>query len=317
LTISRVKLLDKVKQAGLSAILVGEGKEIAIRCPKCSPKHVNRRFTLYVNADSGSFICHRCIPKFAGLGGDGERRIASLDRVLRELGVDSSGLDVPVSANLNELRARLRGVKKINAAPPASQAIALPDGYRTDFAASLTGRMVKKYLLGRGVTEKIIDQLSVGYSAKGDLWGYAIFPVVMNSMLKFWQARSAIIGKTPVKYLSCTDVKVTEVLYGYDRVNPCETVTLVEGIFDSLSTPNSLALLGKNISTTQILALQAKNIANIRVMLDGDAHAAGRAVARQIRSKLPKINFLQIALLPDGVDPASSGAFAASTIENC
>jgi len=305
MTISRSQLLDRIKKAGVMASPAGDGGEIAVRCPRCSSVYANRRLTLYINSDSGSFICRRCSPKFAGLGGSNDRRVIALTRILRELGVDSTGLDIPIITDLAMIRARLRAGHALRPTELNNQLVELPKEYSIDFHSTITGRIVLKYLASRNVSEHTIVQRQVGYGSGDPTWGHAIFPVIINGVVKFWQARNAVLKNPAAKYLSCAGVKVTEVLYGYDFIDPSKEVTLVEGIFDSLAVPNSLALLGKHISNTQLMLLQAKKISHIRVMLDGDAREASQVVAKQVQSKLVGLKSLYIEMLPDYYDPAT------------
>ena len=183
----------------------------------------------------------------------------------------------------------------------------LPSEYRTDFEATMTGRTILKYLTQkRGMSLYEIEALDVGYAIDGDCAGSAIFPVIMNGDLVFWQARR-VLYQTRGKYEG-PRIDRSGVLYGYDWLK-ADPVYLVEGIFDAIALkPYSVALLGKTITDKQIALLAEKNIGSVRVVLDGDAWDDCQNIARTIRNKLWTVRHVQAIRLHRKIDPADTGS---------
>jgi hypothetical protein len=175
-----------------------------------------------------------------------------------------------------------------------------PEGYRTDFGATITGRAIAKYLKKRNIRNSLIRELRVGYSIEGDCNGAAIFPLFMKGELVFWQARRVLFQATNKYHSSKLDKSV---LYGYDWLEG-NSVYVVEGIFDAIALkPHSVGLLGKTISDHQIAHLADKRVENVSVVLDGDAWGKGRELAQQIRSKLWTVRKVVALRLKPKLDP--------------
>ena len=185
------------------------------------------------------------------------------------------------SLGLEEVRRRLLDTHEEEL--PTPQVPSLPDGYRTDFKTTITGKKIYRYLsVDRQIPGRLIEELQIGYAIEGDCAGAAIFPVIMKGELVFWQARR-VMFQVGNKYHSSSLNK--NVLYGYDWSRG-SSAYIVEGIFDAIALkPNSLGLLGKTISSQQIALLAERNITDVSVVLDGDAWEKCQQLARQIRLK--------------------------------
>jgi DNA primase len=176
----------------------------------------------------------------------------------------------------------------------------LPEGYRTDFRATVTGRAIYNYLRKRNLSPEVIRELKVGYSLQGDCNGAAIFPVFQKGELVFWQARRVLFQSNNKYYSSSLDKTV---VYGYDWITEPMTY-VVEGIFDAIALkPRSVGLLGKTISDHQIALLAEKNITEVRVVLDGDAWDKCRELAKSIREKLWTVRTVSALRLRENRDP--------------
>ncbi|KKL18749.1 hypothetical protein LCGC14_2472400, partial [marine sediment metagenome] len=249
----RDNLLSVLSRLGISCVMSGE-REIAISCPQCSPYHRKHKQTLYLNASTGSYKCFRCVEKLASIGGDGEKRAASLARLLAVFGLQASIEDVVGGSEVSSLRDLRRRLMGMDVEPPVKDEVVLPTGFRKDWAATLVGRTTLRYMRkNRRLTDEIIDRSEVGYVKEGCL----VFPITINGVIKSWQTRQVLFNIEP-KYVICPGTKAHSLLYNYDNLNGSK-VTLVEGIFDSLSVPQSVALLGKVISSDQIALLARKN----------------------------------------------------------
>jgi len=263
------------------------GDEISLICPLCSPHHHNRRTTLYVNSVTDRWICHRCEPRQAG---------GNLKGLLRLLGLPEQELETQPAKDWPWIWSP----KKQE--PELEQPVTLPAEFRRDWQSSMTGQTVWNYLRGRIPPDKLL-QIGVGYCTIGKLAGCAVFPVVVNREMKFWQARKVAYNTEP-KYIGHSSGR-SKVLYGYDWLQD-NTVILTEGIFDALNVTNGIGLLGKTITDGQIVLLAAKQIENVTVMLDGDAFSAAIRVGKDLRLKLWTLKKIEILRLPVGKDPGNS-----------
>jgi len=179
----------------------------------------------------------------------------------------------------------------------------LPVGFRTDWKASHIGSMIYKYLRGRRLSKKIIQSYQIGFVARGDLCGAAIFPVYLNSELRFWQARYVVFLKRGQKYFGTPGIHSHDFLYRYDKITT-ENITLVEGVFDAISV-GGIGIFGKVISDTQIALLSKKKIKFVDVLLDGEASDDAEQIAARLRSKLWTLKRVKVIYLPLKKDPSN------------
>lgn len=269
--------------------------EIGIQCPRCSPLHQNRRLTLYLNQQTGRWLCYRCEPRLAG------RDLKSFLRLF-QLEHYATQLTTPIITQHT-----FEHTTAFNTPAPANapSTINLPTGFRRDWQATNTGKIVLSYLKTR-LSTAAITASQVGYTIGGHTAGCAIFPIMLHKQLQFWQARQVVFNNSQLKYINPPGAHKSQVLYGYDWLSPRQPAVLVEGIFDALSTTNAVALFGKTISNHQIALLAKKHIVNVQVRLDGDATAAARYLANQLIDKLPNVQTVTIAQLAPEDDPATT-----------
>lgn len=94
----------------------------------------------------------------------------------------------------------------------------------------------------------------------------------------------------------------TELFFNQQNVDWKSTVTIVEGPFDCINTPNSIALLGKVISPTQLNILLERNPPEVCLYLDGDE--AGRfSTSASIKLLGAFFDYLKVVPLAEGDDP--------------
>jgi len=149
----------------------------------------------------------------------------------------------------------------------------LPEGFIT-FAES--NRMhpprneAYNYLIGRGITDDMINKYKIGYTVKGDFAYRIIIPSYdKNGELNYFLGRSWIKRKN--KYKNATAPK-DEIIFNEHLINWSEDIYLTEGVFDSIFLPNPIPLLGKHISSKLFNLLYDKVEKNIIICLDGDAY---------------------------------------------
>lgn len=271
------------------------GDELNMRCPICSPRYSNRRLTLAFNVAKDAWHCWRCDN---AKGRDIKSFLFHVGLFSYAKSFDDATQTYYDTVGLNEVRRRL--LEQPTEETKETKVASLPDGYRTDFEQTITGRAVLRYLRKRHVGTSLIKELKVGYAIEGDCNGSAIFPVIMNGNLVFWQARKVLFQTKNKYYSSALDKSV---LYGYDWIGG-SSAYIVEGIFDAIALkPYSLGILGKTISNQQIALLAEKNITDVSVVLDGDAWDRCRQLARQIRSKLWTVKRVKALRLDANQDP--------------
>lgn len=285
------------------------GGEIAMRCPRCSPHHDNRRRTLSINTQNDRWQCFRCPDGFKG-------RKKQLGRLLKELGLEHltpmmEADEVLIEDDsLEKIRRRLLMGEPEPASSDSIRPLQLPEHYRTDWDSTTMGRMLYRYLVQeRRLDEEVILKYRLGYCANGPYAGGIVLPVFMRRVLRFWQVRRVMLNDNAAKYDS-PKVDKRSVLFDYDSIEP-ENVVVVEGVFDKLALGGSgVAILGKQITDEQIALLQKKSVKTVTVLLDGEAWREAKQLAYEIRKKLWGVQLVKALRLPFGQDPGKLGRTA-------
>ena len=97
----------------------------------------------------------------------------------------------------------------------------------------------------------------------------------------------------------------TEFFFNQQNVDWDKPVVLVEGPFDTISTPNSLGLLGRTLSTTQFYILFKNIRTNNKIILFLDGDSAGNFSTLDVYSKLYPFMRVEICPLYNEDDPGS------------
>lgn len=140
-----------------------------------------------------------------------------------------------------------------------------------------------KYLQNRGIGWNIIERYKIGFTEKEEddkmkKYSYRVIIPSYNALgeLNYWVGRDYL--PTSDKFALRTKyanpkVKKTEIIFNEDKINWDADVTLVEGAFDHIVVPNSIALLGKALDKDYKLYWELITKANSRVniFLDADA----------------------------------------------
>lgn len=184
--------------------------------------------------------------------------------------------------------------------------LALPEGYKelkdcTEKDYKYNTAMT--YLFERGITKKIIEDFKIGFTTIGNFANRIILPSYgEEGNLNYFIARWFVKQFTKVKYVN-PDTPKQEIIFNEQRINWDATIYLVEGGFDHIVVPNSIPLLGKDVSEVLLYALHEKAKANIVVLLDGDAYENAKALYW-------KLNFgklkgrIRICKIPESLDPS-------------
>lgn len=167
--------------------------------------------------------------------------------------------------------------------------IFLPMGFKPIRSDDPDALEAYEYVMGRGLDERIIKRYNLGYvgesgevkSERNRVYfpSYDIF-----GSLNYWTGRD-YTGKNRQK-MKNAKVSKTEIVFNEYLVNWYEPVTLVEGPFDHVVTPNSIPLLGKTMEVDGLLynTLVRRTRSLVRIFLDDDA----RKDALKIYSALNK-----------------------------
>jgi hypothetical protein len=259
--------------AALAGARGGGAVNVRLTCPLCPVRHgkPDRKQSLSVHTLTGAFKCFRC--GVAGyLPGAGF------------VGADSS--------------------------PVARPKMSLPEGFEFlsgyKLRGSFAAQEARDYLRNRGVCEDLWAAAKIGACLVGRYAGRVVVPIFdaqVESGIAGWVARSWMPAEKPYLYPS----GMHALFYNGDvlQQETDEPAILVEGVFDALACwPNGVACLGKP-SDRQFGALLAAR-RPLAVVLDGDAHEEGAALAMRLRFAGRRAGSVRLppALDPDEVDGA-------------
>jgi len=126
-----------------------------------------------------------------------------------------------------------------------------------------------EYLKTRGIDDKQIFKWKIYGCYGGKYKNRIIIPSYdINNKLNFFVSRSYINHK--LKYLN-PKIPKDNVIFGENLINWDSTLYLVEGVFDAITLPNSLPLLGKVLSEKIKSEIFDKLNAKLIIILDSDA----------------------------------------------
>lgn len=184
----------------------------------------------------------------------------------------------------------------------------LPDGFKPINKDDIHCQKAYDYLLGRGLTDKIITDYNIGYISNGSNDYSLRYRVYIPSYdafdnLTYWVGRD-YTGNNKQKVKNPKRSK-TEIVFNEGKINWYEPITLVEGPFDHIVTPNSIPLMGKTLAIDNVVAktLMKKCKYGVNIFLDDDALDS----AYRIYSILDDGGLkgkVKIIETPDGYDPS-------------
>jgi DNA primase len=295
----RIPLLTYLKQQGWKPTAYSESDEVCGLCPL----HRESRPSFYVNRRKDVFYCHGC-----GQGGD----VIRLAELLH-------GLDFPTAL------ATLLGPEEVDAKRLWSDAC---DFYQHQLRYSSDAQ---SYLHSRGIeSPDVMNQMRIGYAPGGCLraylqdLGYARAAIVSSGLIdaqgrdRLWGAITFPIPETLSLYGRHIDpaagrhrflARPKGGLYGWDRARCCQTVIVVEGLFDLASLwqagfTHAVALLGSHFNPRQQAQLCDGQPRTVYLCLDADENGSGPRAARLWSQRLEQTGLRLLRVeLPDGYDP--------------
>lgn len=153
----------------------------------------------------------------------------------------------------------------------------LPKTYKKIDLNTLNNYRLKKYLSSRKITQEIIDRYNIGYTEWNDEDWTMKNRIIVPSYdsfgdLNFYVGRD-FTGKAILKYKNC-DADKLDIVFQESLIDWDSNVYLVEGVFDALTAPNFISLLGKSLVRDSRLyySLLKKTNGKIVICLDGDTN---------------------------------------------
>lgn len=226
-------------------------EEIRINCPSCH-HHSDK---LYINFAKNVFHCFHC-------------EVSGSLKTFMFLFHNESRGEVDISAYKRYVAPTVLNKKPLP----------LPDGYkRIDFKLDLKALKYIDYLFSRGVSYKLMNTLTFGYStAKPE---YVVFPIYDEMFNQIYYTMRAIVPMPQKSLFPASTIETygkSDVLFNIHRaIQNQSSVYLTEGVFDCLSMlsigVNAVASLGKTLSANQIAIFKACNFSNIVICYDGSA----------------------------------------------
>lgn len=240
-------------------------KQWQFNCPGPSCRHDSGKFNLEYNSEKKAFKCWKCEPSYSGY--------------IHKLVKDYGSRDDLHRLNLIYPQEDFKNFKEKEVRPKKLHELItckLPEGYfplgRT--RNTLLYNLAWDYLVKeRKVSPSIIDKYQIGYTESGPRKHRIIIPS-FNSLghINYYEARSYMKGPKVIPYIkpSSEEVHKNDIIFNEYFINWNLPVFLVEGAFDMFRIPNSIALLGKEISQL-LIDLLVKNKCKVIVCLDDDA----------------------------------------------
>lgn len=156
----------------------------------------------------------------------------------------------------------------------AEQLVEPPDGalFFRDSDNSMIKKIALNYLNKRAITEQKAKAYGLGYSADNIILFYYEY-----TLLVYWQTRS-LFGKV---FRFPENTNKSDFLYGFDTVEPTQTVYIVESPIDAITIGDgALAIGGDAISKKQVRKLRMLLPGKVIICTDNDD--SGRALIKDI-----------------------------------
>lgn len=295
----RFPLLAYLENQGWKPTAHSESGEVYGKCPL----HHDSRPSFYVNWRKEVFYCHGC-----GHGGDVIRLVELLHGVDFRAALATLGWQEPSSG---------RRIWRDAC-----------DFYRHQLRSSVDAEC---YLESRGICDpEIVERLGIGYAPGSCLraylqgFGYTRADMVSSGLIdvqgrdRLWWAITFPIAETASIYGRAIDpsagrhrflARPKGGLYGWEHAKDCDSVIVVEGLFDLASLwqagfGNAVALLGSQFQERQLAQLSDGRSRTVYLCLDADENGSGGAAARCGSQKLQNqgLRVLRVAL-PERYDP--------------
>lgn len=187
--------------------------------------------------------------------------------------------------------------------------ISLPNCYKPLRHDDPDANAAYQYLYKRGLTDNIIEDYQIGYIGWCDDYKMRNRIIIPSynclDELNYWIARD--YGNRNQKYrYNNPNIPKTSFAFNEGRINWYEDITLVEGVFDHIVTPNSIPLLGKTLNRDDAVfkVLIAKAMSYVNIMLDNDAYDDAVRIYKLLDSTNELKGKVRLVPMEGGKDPS-------------
>lgn len=127
-----------------------------------------------------------------------------------------------------------------------------------------------QYLKKRNINLDLIEKYNLGYANTGDYRGRIIFPSYdADGNINYFLGRS-YDRYSKLKYKN-PEVSKMDIIFNEGKINWDSNIYLVEGVFDHITLPNSIPMLGKVLNDLLLKKLIDNATAKVIIVLDNDA----------------------------------------------
>lgn len=236
-------------------------KQWQFNCPSVKCKNDVDKFNLEYNTEKHLFNCWKCGYK------------GFVSSLAKDYGSEKDSLRIKSFLPKQKYSKFEKGSLKKEYKPLVCK---LPEGYIPlgKKRNSSLYNLAWNYLVNeRKVGPNLIDRYEIGYTESGGRKFRIIIPSKnFQGKINYYEARSYIKGKKVVTYMKppSSEVAKNDIIFNEYYINWDIPVFLVEGVFDMFRIPNSIPVLGKEISQILIDKL-LKNNSTVIICFDPDA----------------------------------------------
>ena len=144
-------------------------------------------------------------------------------------------------------------------------------------------RQAIQYLKKRNIGLDLIKKYNLGYANTGDYRGRIIFPSYdSDGNINYFLGRS-YEKYSKLKYKN-PEVSKMDIIFNEGKINWDSNIYLVEGVFDHITLPNSIPMLGKVLNDLLFKKLIDHASAKVIIVLDNDAEKDAVNLYRRLNS---------------------------------
>ena len=276
-------------------------------CPCCIQKYgmgEASKYNLSISLKKLKMQCWKC-------ANEGENTKGGVIKIIRDYGSEADVAEYRrIVSEMHD--SGLYDLPKGKSEVAAIHDITLPKSYLRITEKTPPTMKPLQYLTNRGLDLDLIMRYRIGYTAYDSEDFKNSMRIIIPSYdssgaLNYWIGRDYSKHPRRFKYNNPDSslVKKTDIIFNEKLVEWDATITLVEGVFDHIVTPNSIPLLGKTLKEGGLIynALTRKANANVNIFLDGDARQSAMNIYRMLNHGrlLGKIRMIKV----DGIwDPS-------------
>ena len=235
--------------------------QLSVNCPVCSYEikgldNLDEKYNLEINLRDEVYKCWSCAESHDTHG--------SLYKLIKKFGTvkQLKRYEILKPDDVRVIQATKKEIKMPEEFIPLNS---VSDGFKMTHYY----KQAKNYLNKRNVDDKIIRKYNIGFCYEGIYANRIIIPSYNKEReLNYFIARS-YLEKTRMKYKN-PEVEKEQIIWNECLVDWSKKIYLVEGAFDSIFLPNSVAMLGKYISDKLFNKIY-ENGNEVTIVLDPDA----------------------------------------------